>query len=310
MEVKEFPIPIKDDVSSSGSPSRKSLDGGINRGLFEYVIERARTQAYDTDIGQYVHKDTLLSDGDNSHNRFKTEFNYIKLMETQRKEMKKVVHQFIIERDYHHEPYIPHKADVPRLPCFICGLLAPEPELLGKITFAGAIKWKEAHGVMTPLSDHRLNSNDKYDVVKLCVFCTQFFDADFSDVTACVLDEQKSVFKDSPLRKKLLKPTVRRKILVADPSELDRPISRMKLKLEVQRIKDQAMNDPAYRYQYNSAAPSGKLDQQKAGYFLRKKYFDVRIFDDHTRILYLYTSYLLVIIRMELSKLFVKNDFV
>lgn len=259
-----------------GPESVKKID------LFQSVIERAQTQAYDAGIGQYVHKDTIVPEDAEDKMRFKTELNYFKIMETQRKEMKKVVENYILHRDYHQEPFVPYKAEALRSPCFICGLIVPDPELLGTITFAGAMKWKEARGVPPPVFDHRMHSNDKYDLVKMCVFCTQFFDEDFSDVTATALAEKQAletVLEESPVRrKKLDKPTVRRKIVVADPTELDRPVSRIKLKLMVQKIKDQAMNDPSNRFQYNSHAPSGRIDQHKAGYLLRRKYCDVRIY--------------------------------
>jgi hypothetical protein len=282
MEAGELSQTTSSLSALSKSKFQEGLESVKKIDLFQSVIERAHTQAYDAGIGQYVHKDTIVPEDAEDKMRFKTELNYSKIMETQRKEMKKIVENYILHRNYHQEPFVPYKAETPRSPCFICGIIVPDPELVGTITFAGAIKWKEARGVPPPVFDHRMHSNDKYSLVKMCVFCTQFFDEDFSDVTATSLAEQQALetaLEESPMRrKKLDKPTVRRKVVVAEPTELDRPVSRIKLKLMVQRIKDQAMNDSSCRFQYNSFAPSGRIDQHKVGYLLRRKYCDVRIY--------------------------------
>lgn len=44
------------------------------------------------------------------------------------------------------------------------------------------VNWKLSRGVILSSSDHRLDISTQHSAVKLCIFCTQFFDSNYADL--------------------------------------------------------------------------------------------------------------------------------
>ena len=42
-------------------------------------------------------------------------------------------------------------------------------------------EWRSQHNAPFPANDPRFAISKRYEPIRLCVFCTQFFDQDFSD---------------------------------------------------------------------------------------------------------------------------------
>jgi hypothetical protein len=153
--------------------------------LFHRVMKTGGNYAYDGNIGQYIHVDTLASRDDDT--LIHADLNYLKLMKREKLEMGKIVQSKIDQRSA--EQYanaFDSTADKlqewkGKLPCSLCELMFPVAQLLGTISFKAVTKWKEVHNV-TVAQDAKIKAENVYDSSKLCLFCTQFFDASYSDV--------------------------------------------------------------------------------------------------------------------------------
>jgi hypothetical protein len=108
-------------------------------------------------------------------------------MKREKSEMCKVVQETLLRRS---DEYIGNVIDMTydsmrewkaKAPCSLCEFLFPPAQLLGSITLHSVRKWKESRQVPDPLSVAKSSVNNVYEKVKLCVFCTQFFDSNFSN---------------------------------------------------------------------------------------------------------------------------------
>lgn len=160
-------------------------DEDLTLDLFDRVMKTGGSYAYDGNIGQFIHIDTLSSRDDDS--LIHTDLNYLKLMKREKMEMGKIVQAKIDQRSA--EQYAnAFDSTVDKLhewkgkqSCSLCELQFPVAQLLGTISFKAITKWKEERNVPVR-QDAKVKAENVYDTAKLCLFCTQFFDASYADV--------------------------------------------------------------------------------------------------------------------------------
>ena len=95
-----------------------------------------------------------------------------------------------------------------------------------------------------------------YNIASLCIFCNQFFDADYGEIIESASLESKEIL--SPVNVGA----------VTNPRGESRPLSRMKIGLAMQRLKDIANTGIQGRYK---RIGSTVIDEKKVGNFLRTK---------------------------------------
>ncbi|CAH0377504.1 unnamed protein product [Pelagomonas calceolata] len=66
-------------------------------------------------------------------------------------------------------------------PCGCCEREFRGRCLLGVASFHQVAEWRSQHNAPFPPNDPRFAISKRYEPIRLCVFCTQFFDQDFSD---------------------------------------------------------------------------------------------------------------------------------
>ena len=66
-------------------------------------------------------------------------------------------------------------------PCGCCEREFRGRCLLGVASFHQVAEWRASHDAPFPANDPRFAISKRYEPIRLCVFCTQFFDQDFSD---------------------------------------------------------------------------------------------------------------------------------
>ncbi|KAJ1435544.1 hypothetical protein B484DRAFT_318558, partial [Ochromonadaceae sp. CCMP2298] len=64
--------------------------------------------------------------------------------------------------------------------CPVCERIYPVSQMPGQISFKAVARWKAKRGVTIAPNDHRIDPCRIHNAVKLCSFCTQFFDRDAS----------------------------------------------------------------------------------------------------------------------------------
>ena len=69
-------------------------------------------------------------------------------------------------------------------PCGCCEREFRGRCLLGVASFHQVAEWRAEHNAPFPANDPRFAISKRYEPIRLCVFCTQFFDQDFSDYMA------------------------------------------------------------------------------------------------------------------------------
>uniref|UniRef100_A0A7S1UBN2 Uncharacterized protein n=1 Tax=Phaeomonas parva TaxID=124430 RepID=A0A7S1UBN2_9STRA len=82
-----------------------------------------------------------------------------------------------------YDTWIGEKIYLPKehtLYCALCCRIYEEHNLVGVVPFKAVVDWRSERDAPFDESDRRLQLSKIYDNVKLCVFCTQFFDDDFS----------------------------------------------------------------------------------------------------------------------------------
>ncbi len=251
--------------------------------LFEQVISNAQSIAYDSHIGRYIDSDIAAKSPEKMHDNL----TYISLMKRASTEISKQVAETIKRRDYHDSliyHYVPTKDEI-RQRCNLCEFEFPLSQLVGRITFKTVANWKSDHGVPIPKNDLRLNMTNMHNPTAICLFCTQFFDAEFCDVIDTVavkeaigLDRRSSICKQMNFTNKAFK-RIQQHFLEKSSTLEERPSSRMQTNLAVQKLKLRAeANNPNLRYQYNTQANTNNMiDQNKGGKYLREKYKDLGV---------------------------------
>jgi len=195
------------DDGESGSRKKSASSAHVPISLFDQVLRGASEQVYDPHIGQYVEKtaieadakvedeQTQSDDGKEEQPAFHgmdQDFNYVKSMRRERDVMKErvqVYNQVVSEaRAAEIEQRIIEKKDLANsavLPrnmhqnCALCLQQFHPRNLMGSVAFNAVAEWRASHGEPFPEDDSRLKLQRRYEPVRLCVFCMQFFDKDF-----------------------------------------------------------------------------------------------------------------------------------
>jgi hypothetical protein len=292
------------------SPKGGSLLGLVDPGLslFDQVMHNATTKVYDPKIGQYISVETTTphrQKDDVSRTPFsphaenntvvhaatpksevKKDVSYIDSMKKERTVMKQVVEAVVKRRAEEADGLILTQADLDinrnewdkLADCALCERSYPLTQMPGVISFKAVSDWKMQHGVVLAANDHRMDLTRLHNAVKLCSFCTQFFDVralDFVDTQAIQEDVGVADFElKGPLNcsNSLYKNMFRKKVHSTREME-ERPLSRIKHRVALEALKLKAQNQSgAARYQFNPKVPNGIVDQEKIGTLLRTKY--------------------------------------
>lgn len=257
--------------------------------LFAQVMENAKEISYDANIGRYLHKAVAaqMEDKEKLHENM----NYTRFMQREKVEMGKNVNEILKRRnnlDIYND-FEPPGRDEERHHCSLCEITFPMSQLLASVTFKAIADWREKRNVPFPSNDIRLCAVRVHDKALLCLFCTQFFDKDFSDVIdESEIEDSVGFGKSSGIEggfhysNKTYK-RIMKKMIEKQEQLDDRPLSRMKLKISIDRLKFKAESGNSnLRYQYNPQALKRDLskpivDQAKGGRLLRDKYTDLGV---------------------------------
>jgi len=257
--------------------------------LFAQVMENAKEIAYDANIGRYLHKAVAaqMEDKEKLHENM----NYTRFMQREKVEMGKNVNEIMKKRNNTdiYNDFEPPGRDEERHHCSLCELTLPISQLLASVTFKAVADWREKRNAPIPPNDIRLCPVRVHDKALLCLFCTQFFDKDFSDVIdESEIEDSVGFGKSSGIEggfhysNKTYK-RIMKKMIEKQEQLDDRPLSRMKLKISMDRLKFKAESGSSnLRYQYNPQALKRDLarpiiDQAKGGRLLRDKYTDLGV---------------------------------
>lgn len=212
--------PLEDERSlcSSSSPRTNPTSATEDQSLdlFHRVMKNGENYAYDGNIGQYVHIDTLkdrVVDGTGNVVNVSRDLNYLKFMKREKHEMTKIVEETIQRRN---DEYVENVIDIThdtlkewkgKVPCSLCEHPFPPSQLLGTISLNTLLNWRSDHLHQPVEQDPPSKSSllKKYQMVKLCVFCSQFFDENFShslDVEMEANAEFKQHLKENLIHKK------------------------------------------------------------------------------------------------------------
>ena len=281
----------KQDGTPKGIEKSGSFIGMLDSGLslFDTVMQNASTVAYDGKIGQYVSVKTVkhsFEDPSEMDSMIKKDLSYVESMKKERIVMTQVVNEVVRRRaddtylyDANSDLDINRNEWDKRAECTMCERNYPKSQMPGQITFKAIVDWREQRGVPFSPTDHRMDRIRLHDAVRLCSFCTQFFDANAVDlVDKQALKEKIGVAHiglNGPLNcSNTVYKRLFRKAVTLRPEIEDRPLSRMRhrVALEQLRFKAQMKNDPKARYMFNPKFPNLVLDQEKVGKFLRTKY--------------------------------------
>ena len=270
-------------TGSSSSSLLSMFDPGLS--LFDTVMQNASTVAYDGKIGQYVSVKAVRTE-DSDGQMIKNNFSYIDSMRKERIVMTQVVKEVVKRRA--DDTYIyDTKADLDinrsewekYIECEMCERFYPKSQMPGQITFKAIADWKEAHHAPISPSDHRLDTVRLHDAKRLCIFCTQFFDINSSNLIDTTIIKERIGFHKNDINGPLncsntvYKRIFRKAIKIKTELE-DRPLSRMRhrIALEQLRFKSKMKENTESRFLFNPKVMNSVVDQEKVGKFLRNKY--------------------------------------
>jgi len=203
-------------VSNSRAESRAGDVQQESMSLFDRIMDDAAKQAYDPQIGQYVHKrrahralqqaehesraasevtgetELTASTSAITFHGLETEFDYVKRMKNERHAMTYNVarrNKIAREKRLKGEGFSDANGSaisVPRhtyKPCTLCQQDFPPKSLKGLVPLNAVVKWRNDHGAPVNAEDprwkQRLDPSKRYEPCKLCIFCMQFFDKNF-----------------------------------------------------------------------------------------------------------------------------------
>ncbi len=291
----------ENEIQSVSSPSLNSVTSSTTS-LFNQVLHNAASIVYNGRIGQFVHKDTIDENKDDiSHNLL-----YSHQMRREDAEKRRVVREIQEKeqdaltihscRSHHGDSSSPVKAEH-SVPCALCGYAFPASQLLGSVTFNNIAKWKADHLCPLPAEDRRLALHRIHDIVSVCLYCYQFFDANFSEVYGrnadvrrdheeetkrsriavsqrMALAQQQQQRKNPHNKEDKEDGTSRRLRSHRHTTSLLRPMSATQIQSEIKKLKLKAeMVSLGLRFQ--RVQFSRMVDQDKFGRFLRNKYCNV-----------------------------------
>jgi hypothetical protein len=243
--------------------------------LFDRVMYDASDLAYDAAIGQYVHVDTTSDRTDTHH--LTHDLGYVKFMQREKLEMTRIVDETKRRRD-DKSLFVEHSEIDDIAPpigtqhkCQLCEVLFPKIQLVGMITYKAIAAWREHRGIVVDYGDPRFCKYGIHDAALLCVYCTQFFDKDFSDVMESKASEENFAASEGILRGTLhctnsVYKRMMRKLIVKQQEIHDRPMSRIEQKVTVAQLKFRLGSVKPTIFEFSSKAPTT----------LREKYQDVR----------------------------------
>jgi len=179
-----------------------------NRGkldLFEQVMENGKGLVYDPSVGQFRERKGLSRRASISPEQMKDlhgakdHFHYVKFMKREKDAMT-VKMNFLMkeaeEAEHQHNTLdkLTNEEMVKKImsqgsvlesslekQCTLCERTFRPWNLPGQVPFKAVADWRKKNGAPFPESDRRLAQSRVYEPVQLCLFCTQFFTADFSD---------------------------------------------------------------------------------------------------------------------------------
>ena len=213
------------------------------------------------------------------HESIKTELSYVQSMQRERTVMKQTVQELVNRRqkaflyDSSADLDLQQSERDRRVQCPSCERLYPVSQLLGCTSFRAVAKWRAEHNAPILPSDHRLDAGRINDAVRLCIFCTQFFDgssaADLVDARAMLRDPavgMGDLVLDGPLNvtNAVYKKMFRTMATQARQLEAARPLSGLRNKLAVEHLKlkakqQQDMATGGMRFIFNSKVKSSGL---------------------------------------------------
>jgi hypothetical protein len=68
-----------------------------------------------------------------------------------------------------------------KVSCALCAVSFPPAQLLGNISNQSILKWMKEHGVSVDSKECKKMALQAYETARMCLFCTQFFDQNYSD---------------------------------------------------------------------------------------------------------------------------------
>lgn len=293
--------PIRNTINYDASPTFMNK----HMTMFDVIKQNAEETAYDPALGRYIDASSVAS----SPNKqvIKENLSYINKMDEEKKGMATAVDYKIQRRDIERQKR--EKAGLtednlaatslfnnsnnnrqsggkpdPKGTCALCEREYRQSALLGRVSFKAVADWRAAHCAPIPSNDKRLNQAFILDSCKLCLFCTTFFDKDFSDCVDEVNTYESVGISVNPVvgiqemsnndSKEMLASFAK----IGKESAVRRPISALRQDLYVQQLKarGEINSDPNAKFLYNYKDPENKFfDVGKGGNYLKQKYKDV-----------------------------------
>jgi hypothetical protein len=239
--------------------------------LFEQVMENGKGLVYDSSVGQFRERKGLSRRASISPEQMKDlhgatdHFHYVKFMKREKDAMT-VKMDFLMkeaEQALHHTApdNLTNEEMVKKLmaqgsvlesslekQCALCERTFRPWNLPGCVPFKAVAEKRKKSGAPFPKTDRRLAQSRVYEPVQLCLFCTQFFTADFSDYveyhlgTTAIRDKALEV-EDTSGKKNELNPSItkslqdysERKVLKQD---FIRPSSAFLQEMELDALRD------------------------------------------------------------------------
>ncbi|GMH85179.1 hypothetical protein TL16_g10148 [Triparma laevis f. inornata] len=205
-------IDTEDSMEESGAYRRVSQPNGRRKSkrkkkkkderldLFEQVMENGKGLVYDPSVGQFrerkgISRRKSISEADlaNLHG-VEEHFNYVKFMKREKDAMTFKL-DLLMKEETGEKSNAPTNEDIEAeylkgssvlashltKPCALCEMVFKPWNLPGVVPFKAVSEWRRKHGSPFASTDRRLAQSRVYEAVRTCLFCTQFFDADFSD---------------------------------------------------------------------------------------------------------------------------------
>jgi hypothetical protein len=293
-ELLDASEPVDGEIVDQASHRMEAVEpANTALSLFDQVIEHANNLVYDSSFGRYLESSTLeqKSSSPISHNRtnprYKTEFKYAQSMLRSKVELRWAVEEDIRQSDLENGLVVVDerkKKTSQHEPCVLCEAMFPLPSLVGMVSYKAALDWKINHGVYIDPKDKRFLKNSVHDGAKLCIFCMQFFNNNFSSIIEKMAKEKLADDIDHHSNRKLTgrksSQSPRDSIALREiPTE--RPISRLQQKISRAHLEMKSeLAKSRFSIQKLASNRSRIVDTSKSGTFLRDKYKDVSLHYD------------------------------
>jgi len=153
-------------------------------------MQSGKKLVYDPSVGQFLDKKSAAK---NCHG-VAEDFHYVQFMKRERDAMQYKLNVLMKEQTEGEKHIVTNEEQEKEAlkgssvlaanlykDCALCEMTYRPWNLPGKVPFKAVAAWKKNRGVPVPINDRRLQKSRLYEPVPLCLFCTQFFDKDFSD---------------------------------------------------------------------------------------------------------------------------------